>query len=86
LNASCRPPILPQAGDDGFVSSGATWHSGGESDRRECVLELRLIIAYSIIAVFILAAAIATVVIQRRRAARKLRMRGVKVEQGSRSR
>ncbi|MEH3047891.1 hypothetical protein [Sphingomonas adhaesiva] len=49
-------------------------------------MELRLVIAYSIIAVFVLVAAVTTVVFQRRRAARKLRMRGVKVEQGSRRR
>lgn len=44
-------------------------------------MELRLVIAYSIIAVFVLAAGIGTIVYQRRRAARRLRMRGVKVDQ-----
>ncbi|MEH3037817.1 MAG: hypothetical protein PGN23_15220 [Sphingomonas adhaesiva] len=44
-------------------------------------MELRLVIAYLIIAAFVVGVVIGAIVFQRRRAARRLRMRGVKVDQ-----
>jgi hypothetical protein len=45
------------------------------------MVELRLVIAYAILAVLVVATAVGLALFQRRRAARRLRMRGIKLDQ-----